>query len=78
MIFVNEDHKKAIQYGKGLDGPYAQCINQIIKKLTFANKLNILKENENQHDRDITLEYCIDKLVIAGDPISLKIKYINL
>ena len=43
MIFVNEDHKKAIQYGKGLDGPYAQCINQIIKKLTFANKLNIIK-----------------------------------
>ena len=23
-------------------------------------------------NRDITLEYCIDKLVIAGDPISVK------
>jgi len=72
MIFVNEDHKKAIKYGKGLDGPYAHCINQIIKKLTVANKLNILKENENQPDKDITLEYCLDKLVIAGDPISVR------
>ena len=72
MIFVNEDHKKALEYGKGLDGPYAKCINQIIKKLKVANKISFLKENENQKDEEITLEYCIDKLVIAGDPASVK------
>ena len=33
MVFVNDDNKKALKYGKGLDGPYAKCINQIIKKL---------------------------------------------
>lgn len=72
MIFVNEDHKKAIEYGRGLDGPYAKCINQIIKKLKAADKLSFLKENKNQKDEEITLEYCLEKLVIAGDPNSVK------
>ncbi len=72
MMFVNEDHKKAIEYGKGLHGPYAKCINQIIKKLKAADKLSFLKENENQKDEEITLEYCLDRLVIAGDPASVK------
>ena len=72
MVFVNDDNKKALKYGKGLDGPYAKCINQIIKKLKAANKLNFLKENEHQLDDEITLDYCLSKLVIAGDPSSVK------
>lgn len=77
MIFVNDDHKKALEYGKGLRGPYAQCIKQIIKKLKAANKLNFLKENDHQSDEEITLDYCIDKLVIAGDPISVREQLLN-
>lgn len=72
MIFVNEDNKKAIEYGKGTQGPYAHCINQILKKLKLVNKLNVFKEHSHQPDNEITLEYCLEKLVIAGDPASVK------
>jgi alkanesulfonate monooxygenase SsuD/methylene tetrahydromethanopterin reductase-like flavin-dependent oxidoreductase (luciferase family) len=72
MIFVNEDNRKAIEYGKGNKGPYANCINQILKKLKLVNKLDVFKEYAQQPDHEITLEYCLDKLVIAGDPSSVK------
>ena len=72
MIFVNEDNSLALKYGKSVNGPYGKCIEQILKKLKFANKLNILKECENQPDEEITLDYCIDKLVVAGDPPAVK------
>ena len=68
MVFVNADNQKAIRYAKNPSGPYGQCINQILKKLKLANKLHIIKECSSQNDSEITLEYCLDKLVIAGDP----------
>ncbi len=71
MIFINEDHKKAINYAKSKNGPYGQCINQILKKLRAANRLFILKEHPDQDDNQITLDYCLDNLVIAGDPKSV-------
>jgi alkanesulfonate monooxygenase SsuD/methylene tetrahydromethanopterin reductase-like flavin-dependent oxidoreductase (luciferase family) len=66
MIFVADSEKEVRRYGKSLDGPYAKCIGHILKKLRKANKLGVCKETRSQPDGDITLEYCLDKLVIAG------------
>ena len=66
MIFVADSDKEVRQYGKSLDGPYAKCIGHILKKLRKANKLGVFKESRFQPDSDITLEYCLDKLVISG------------
>ena len=71
MVFVNEDNTKALSYAKNHNGPYAKCIIQILKKLKTANKLSFLKEHPEQPNEEITLDYCLDKLVIAGDPSSV-------
>lgn len=68
MVFVANDHETAMRYGKGVDGPYGQCMNAILYKLNRAGKIATLKESLDQPDDDITLEYCMDRLVIAGDP----------
>lgn len=66
MVCVAEDHSTAMEYGKSKDGPYGKCMDAILYKLKCAGKLSTMKESLDQSDDDITLDYCMDRLVIAG------------
>lgn len=68
MIFVSDSEHDVQKYAKHENGPYAKCIEHILKKLRKANKLGVFKETLSQPDSDITLDYCLNKLVIAGSP----------
>ena len=66
MVFVNNDHETAMKYGKSPEGPYGYCMKQILYKLKAASKLATVKESLDQPDKEITLDYCMDRLMIAG------------
>ncbi|HEY4375483.1 MAG TPA: LLM class flavin-dependent oxidoreductase [Burkholderiales bacterium] len=67
-IFVAEDEKVAKEYAFGANSPYRFYYKQISTKLIRAGRANLFKENKDQPDSDITVDYILDRLVIAGTP----------
>ena len=65
-IFVAEDDKVAKEYVYGPKSPYHFYYKQLGYKLVRAGRANLFKERKEQPDSDITTEYLVDKLVIAG------------
>ncbi len=66
-IFVADDPKVAQRYGRGAEGPYHFYFKQLVRKLVgFAGRSNLFKLDQNQPDSEITPEYVVDRLVIAG------------
>ena len=66
-IFVADDEKIALEYGKGSNGPYAFYFKQLVRKLVgFAGRSNLFKLDPSQPDSEITPEYVTERLVIAG------------
>lgn len=66
-IFVADDEKTALRYGKGPEGPYHFYFQQLVRKLVgFSGRSNLFKLDQSQPDGDITPEYVTNRLVIAG------------
>ncbi|MDB5839577.1 MAG: class flavin-dependent oxidoreductase [Herminiimonas sp.] len=66
-IFVADNDRDAREYGKGLNGPYAFYFKQLMRKLIGSNgRSNLFKPDQSMPDSEITLEYALDQLVIAG------------
>lgn len=66
-IFVADDERTAQRYGKSAEGPYHFYFKQLVRKLVgFSGRSNLFKLDQSQPDSEITPEYVIDKLVIAG------------
>jgi alkanesulfonate monooxygenase SsuD/methylene tetrahydromethanopterin reductase-like flavin-dependent oxidoreductase (luciferase family) len=65
-IFVADDEATARAYGKGLDGPYAHYFKTIMMKLANAKRLSTFKTHKDQAESEITLDWVVDSLVIAG------------
>jgi alkanesulfonate monooxygenase SsuD/methylene tetrahydromethanopterin reductase-like flavin-dependent oxidoreductase (luciferase family) len=70
-IFVADDEETAWRYAKSQEGPYAFMVNQLHKKLQKGNLLGSMKEHRDQPDHEITPEYALETLVIAGTPDSV-------
>ncbi len=67
-IFVNEDHKTAIEYGKTHErSPYRFYYRQLFTKLKKANRHAVFKPDRDTPDEALTLDFIVDNLVIAGD-----------
>lgn len=65
-IFVADDDSTAQRYAKGHDGPYAFYFKQLMHKLIGNGRANLFKHDQDIADSDVTLDYVLDRLVIAG------------
>ena len=65
-IFVADDEKTAQAYGKGPDSPYRFYYKQLGTKLLKGNRHNLFKNRVDQPDSEVTLDFMVDSLVIAG------------
>jgi alkanesulfonate monooxygenase SsuD/methylene tetrahydromethanopterin reductase-like flavin-dependent oxidoreductase (luciferase family) len=68
-ICVAEDTRTARRYGVlDEESPYRFYYSQILRKMKKLGRLELFKTDRDQPDSEITLDYVLDKLVIAGDP----------
>lgn len=66
-IFVCEDEKVALAYGKTApDSPYRQHLGHLLTKFTRGRALGGVKADVGMPDEDVNLDYFVDECVIAG------------
>ena len=66
-IFVADDDKVAERYGKrDAASPYRFYWHQLRVKLTISKRHIVFKTHEAQDDAELTDDYTVDRLVIAG------------
>jgi alkanesulfonate monooxygenase SsuD/methylene tetrahydromethanopterin reductase-like flavin-dependent oxidoreductase (luciferase family) len=65
-IFVADDDKVAQSYGKGPQSPYRFYFQQLGNKLLRGGKIGLFKTSRDQPDSEITPDFMVDSLVIAG------------
>lgn len=65
-IFVADDDRVARDYGKGPQSPYRYYFAQLGGKLLRAKKIDIFKMTREQPDSEVTPDFMVDTLVIAG------------
>ena len=66
-VFVCEDEKKALAYGKAdSNSPYRFYYDRIIKKTRRAGRLNLFKPDRDLPDDYVDVDRVLDDLVICG------------
>ena len=66
-IFVADDDATARSYGiEDARSPYRAYYEQMLAKLSRAGRQGVFKEYREQPDSEITLDYVLDRVVIAG------------
>jgi alkanesulfonate monooxygenase SsuD/methylene tetrahydromethanopterin reductase-like flavin-dependent oxidoreductase (luciferase family) len=71
-IFVADDQRVAQEYGRfSDDSPYRYYYSQMLKKMRKIGRLELFKTHREQPDDEITLDYVMDRLVIAGEPAAV-------
>ena len=66
-IFVADDSRTARAYGfDDARSPYRAYYDQMFKKLAKGGRQGVFKEHREQPESDITLDYILDRVVIAG------------
>ncbi len=66
-VFVAEDDATARDYGlEAADSPYRFYYKQLMRKLIAAGRSNLFKHDPGMRDEEVTLDYVVDRLVIAG------------
>ena len=67
-IFVHDDHKTALDYGRENErSPYRFYFKQLFTKLKRGNRHAVFKPERDYPDELLTLDFIVDNLVIAGD-----------
>jgi len=68
-IFVADDDKVARRYAReDAASPYRHYWQLLLKKMMLAKRHIIFKTHEAQDDRELIMDYMLDKLVICGTP----------
>ena len=71
-IFVNDDHRTALDYGRANErSPYRFYYRQLFTKLKKLGRHAAFKPTADFPDEELTLDFIVDHLVIAGDPKSV-------
>jgi alkanesulfonate monooxygenase SsuD/methylene tetrahydromethanopterin reductase-like flavin-dependent oxidoreductase (luciferase family) len=65
-IFVSDDEETARDYAFGERSPYRFYYRQLGYKLIRAGRANIFKPDSELPDSEVTTDYILDRLVIAG------------
>ena len=66
-IFVADDEATARRYAiEAANGPYRAYYHQMLSKMMRAKRHVIFKQEMNQPDEEITVDYVLDNLVIYG------------
>ena len=66
-IFVAQDQATARAYGlEAENSPYRFYYKQLMQKLIAAGRSNLFKHDQSMRDEEVTLDYAVDRLVIAG------------
>ena len=66
-VFVADDDKVAAAYGKNdANSPFRFYYHQLKTKLTKMNRHVVFKEHKDQSDAEVTLDFVLERLVIAG------------
>ena len=66
-IFVADDDKVALQYGRRApNSPYRYYWNMLLRKMMISKRHIIFKTHETQDDRELTDDYMVDRLVLCG------------
>ena len=66
-VFVADDRETAREYALGPDSPYRFYYRQLGFKLVRAGRANLFKADPDLPDSEITTDYLVERLVIAGD-----------
>ncbi len=67
-IFVHDDHNTAVDYGRtNTRSPYRFYYKQLYTKLKKGKRHGVFKPEQNFPDEDLSLDYIVENLVIAGD-----------
>jgi alkanesulfonate monooxygenase SsuD/methylene tetrahydromethanopterin reductase-like flavin-dependent oxidoreductase (luciferase family) len=68
-VFVADDEAVAQRYGReDENSPYRFYYSQMLTKMKKLGRLELFKKHREQPDDEITLDYVLDELVIAGTP----------
>ena len=70
-IFVADDDASARRYAKSINGPYGFYFWNLLTKRRSAGGADIFKHDPALPDAAVTIEYMLDRLVIAGSPASV-------
>lgn len=66
-IFVGEDEQRAKAYGKtDADSPYREHFEHFHFKFQKGRKLDLIKDDPQMADEDVTLDHFVDSCIIAG------------
>jgi alkanesulfonate monooxygenase SsuD/methylene tetrahydromethanopterin reductase-like flavin-dependent oxidoreductase (luciferase family) len=70
-VFVAEDEATARRYAKEGNSPYRFYYKQLMTKLIGNGRPELFKHDRAMPDRDVTLDYVLDSLVICGTVASV-------
>jgi alkanesulfonate monooxygenase SsuD/methylene tetrahydromethanopterin reductase-like flavin-dependent oxidoreductase (luciferase family) len=66
-IFVADDEKVALRYGKSdANSPYRYYWRMMGKKMRFSGRQIVFKTHPGQDDSELTDDYLVDRLVLCG------------
>jgi alkanesulfonate monooxygenase SsuD/methylene tetrahydromethanopterin reductase-like flavin-dependent oxidoreductase (luciferase family) len=66
-IFVSDDDKTALKYGRqDSSSPYRYYWSMLRKKMMLSKRHGVFKADQSQDDSEITDDYLVDRLVICG------------
>ncbi len=78
-IFVADDEKTARRYGlQDSASPYRYYWDLLLRKMLISKRHAIFKTHPGQDDRELTVDYMVEKLVICGNPEQVAEKIIVL
>lgn len=67
-IFVADDEATAREYAFGPGSPYRHYFDQLGFKLVRAGRANLFKPDASMPDEEVTTDWMLEQLVIAGTP----------
>lgn len=77
-LFVADDEATALSYAKDPEGPYGYYYNSLTRKLIGNGRADLFKADQSMPDSEVTLEYVMDSLIIAGTPASVTEQVLEL
>lgn len=78
-IFVADDEKTARRYAlQDSASPYRYYWDLLLRKMLISKRQAIFKTHPEQDDRELTVDYMVDQLVICGNPNQVAEKILAL